>query len=91
MLKCFLDHRIETPVVLVRNLLVAGNTKFNPTSVHNKWNLLAHITVKSRYMVVFRQTLIPGSIISKLVQFIFMPFSACYVSRLAFSSSQDDY
>lgn len=56
MFTCFIDHHMETPVVLVWNLLVAGNRKSNPTSSHNKQNLLAHITVKSRYMVVFRQT-----------------------------------
>ena len=47
-----------------------------PTSLHSEWNLLADRAVKSSSVVVFRPTLIPGAIISALVQFIFSPFSA---------------
>ena len=53
------------------------------------------VTQQQEHMVVLRQTMIPGSIISTLIQFNFMPFSAfqttCYVPSLASSSSQDDY
>ena len=60
MLKSLIDHHIEIPTVLeVFWLQVTENSA--PTSWHDKWNLLAPITVKFSYMVVLEKAMAPHS------------------------------